>query len=222
MTNPTIPDTPPLCACGCGQRVLRRKGRATERWNYFVKGHQQRVCQPQGETHPNFKGGLNSDGSYVLVLRHGHPRADRRGYVKRSILVAEEKYGRPVRRGECVHHINGVKTDDRPDNLEVMTISAHVKHHNVIGALNADPVMREKVSGEHHWNAKLDWPAVRHIRSLLGTKTQRALAVQFGVSYSTISQISRGVIWRDDGHFATSPTQTFDRANAPDSSAGDS
>jgi len=41
----------------------------------------------------------------------------------------EEATGQRIRRGYVVHHKNGIKTDNRIENLEVMTAAAHRKHH---------------------------------------------------------------------------------------------
>ena len=70
----------------------------------------------------NYKGGRILAGGYVLVAQHGHPRADNRGYVREHLLVMEGILGRPVLRTEEVHHKNGNRSDNSPDNLELWTV----------------------------------------------------------------------------------------------------
>jgi len=61
---------------------------------------------------------------YVRIKRH--PVSP---YYAEHKLIAERLIGRPLRDDEVVHHINGDKTDNRPENLMVMTRSEHMKLH---------------------------------------------------------------------------------------------
>ena len=48
-----------------------------------------------------------------------HPRINVNGHILEHIVVMETKLGRRLRPGENVHHVNGVKDDNRPENLEL-------------------------------------------------------------------------------------------------------
>ena len=72
-----------------------------------------------------------ASNGYVLVrVGKGHHLADVRGYAYEHRLVAEQKLGRRLRNGEQPHHINGIKTDNSPENIDVLTSRFHhaVKH----------------------------------------------------------------------------------------------
>ena len=69
-----------------------------------------------------WKGGRSvASNGYVLIrVGRGHHLADVRGYAYEHRIVAEQKIGRKLLRGEIPHHINGVKADNRPENIEVL------------------------------------------------------------------------------------------------------
>jgi hypothetical protein len=56
-----------------------------------------------------------------MVKARWHPRGGSSGYVFEHILVAEEILGRYLTPDETIHHRNGVRDDNRPENLELWT-----------------------------------------------------------------------------------------------------
>lgn len=74
--------------------------------------------------------GERKKGGYVYLLRPDHPMSDVRGYVKRSWLVWEKNTGHIVTPPEVVHHKNGIRNDDRFENLSLLkNKSEHCKEH---------------------------------------------------------------------------------------------
>jgi endogenous inhibitor of DNA gyrase (YacG/DUF329 family) len=65
---------------------------------------------------------------YVLVKLADHPNS-KNGWVKEHRLVMSEHLGRTILENEHIHHINGDKTDNRIDNLEILSPEEHAKLH---------------------------------------------------------------------------------------------
>lgn len=72
--------------------------------------------KPYGVGHRSWEG-------YVLLLDPEHPNAQKNGYVFEHRKVMANLLGRPLLDHENVHHKNGVRSDNRPANLELWTVA---------------------------------------------------------------------------------------------------
>ena len=85
----------------------------------------------KGEKAPNWNGGMRTTkAGYRQILCPGHQRADSSGYVMEHILVWERATGISVPKYCCIHHLNGIKDDNRIENLCMMEHTAHTVFHH--------------------------------------------------------------------------------------------
>ena len=91
------------------------------------KGKKNPMWGRKKELSPRWKGdkAKHKHLGYWLVRKPNHPFARKNGYVMRSHLVMEKFLGRYLETWENVHHINGIKDDDRIENLKIVI---HKKH----------------------------------------------------------------------------------------------
>jgi len=62
---------------------------------------------------------------YVLLRNPNHPNADKAGYVAEHRYIMATRMGRKLEDSELVHHKNGIRDDNRIENLELLTYSNH-------------------------------------------------------------------------------------------------
>jgi hypothetical protein len=99
------------------------KGTLTEAQAVTHKAH-----TPRGAAHYAHR----DIGTEILKPRTGYwwvKVAEPDVWVKRSRLVAEAMLGRPLLPNEKVHHRDGDKANDAPDNLVVLTQRQHITEH---------------------------------------------------------------------------------------------
>ena len=90
-----------------------------------------------------WKGGrIYEKRGYVKLFLPEHPQCDSKGYVYEHRYVMEKHLGRPLIKEEDIHHINGVKDDNRIENLELHTRSSHLLEHRRI---NQENVIKKRV-----------------------------------------------------------------------------
>ena len=82
----------------------------------------------------------NENKGYYMIRMPNHPNAGKNGYVFEHIVIALQSVSRDkLEPFECVHHINFIRADNRPENLCICTKDKHREYHgkleNITGEL---------------------------------------------------------------------------------------
>ncbi len=99
------------------------------RQNIPIRGIKEaiKLCALQGKHISNWKGGRKKKNGYLYIMKKEYPRSDRQGYVAEHILVWEKAHNRTLPNGYIIHHLNGIRDDNRIENLIALTSKQHHK-----------------------------------------------------------------------------------------------
>lgn len=104
-----------------GKKGLWKWSEETRRKIIETKKKSSQKFKEEGKHRPNWKGGRHNHKGYIRISQPEHPFADKSGRIFEHRIILEKKIGRYLTPNEIPHHINGIKNDNRPENL-ILTV----------------------------------------------------------------------------------------------------
>ena len=120
------------CDCGTEKITTAANLRKFKSCGCFKKEYEKNRI---GERGTNWKGGITYREGYKYIYLPDHHRSNQVGYVAEHHLVIEAHLNRKMLKDEVIHHLNGIKDDNRLENLELWSFS-HPKGQRIVDKIN--------------------------------------------------------------------------------------
>jgi hypothetical protein len=122
----TPSDMPVRMLFGNWTNFLIEAGYEPRKSQISIQARLNTIRAHKGHRSTAWSGGRIKDKyGYIQIWMPQHPNAKLAGYVHEHRLRMSEYLGRPLTEQESVHHKNGIKDDNRIENLELMTKRVH-------------------------------------------------------------------------------------------------
>ncbi len=102
----------------CGKPITRRAKLC------HLCDNKARVESNLGENNPNWIGGKIKNNGYIYI-RVQKPNGFKHPYRAEHILVWEQANNKSLPKGWLIHHLNGIRDDNRIENLVAMPRKRH-------------------------------------------------------------------------------------------------
>lgn len=154
-----------FCQCGCNILIkcVSEKGK----FRRFKHGHHTNL--KKAKLHPSYKNGKIDRDGYIAIYMPEHPNSNKKHYIYEHHKIMSEFLGRPLEKGEVVHHIDRNRKNNNITNLILFSSnSEHMKTHYKNGDIElrvdkSDRVCNlcgmkeiEIIDKNHHWDFDID------------------------------------------------------------------
>lgn len=120
----------------------------------YMSGEGNHQFGLKGELNSSYKGSELIYHDYIYEYYPTHPRCNESGRVRQHRLIVEKNYNLfdkdyfelinntyVLKEIYDVHHINEIKTDNKLENLQILTRAEHTRLHNISGVLKQDELL---------------------------------------------------------------------------------
>ena len=112
-------------------QIAKSLGLYTTSVTRVLKRNGCKMPSGKGEEHSGWKGGRSKKSGYWTVYAPDHHRVLNNNRVFEHVLIAEQKYGKKIPKGQPVHHIDFDRLNNEPRNLYLCESHSHHRQiHN--------------------------------------------------------------------------------------------